>query len=66
MSAAPVACRRPAAERAESDERAAMAFNDPGCPREPELTTQDWHDWWLPNDDRWPALADLGQGPHSV
>jgi hypothetical protein len=47
------ALRSRTAERAERDERddlAAMAFDDPGCPREPEPPTQGWRDWWLPDD----------------
>jgi hypothetical protein len=29
-----------------------MAFDDPGCPREPEPPAQGWHDWWLPDEER--------------
>jgi hypothetical protein len=39
-----------AAERDERDERAAMAWDDPGCPREPESPAQGWRDWWLPDE----------------
>jgi hypothetical protein len=53
--------RHPAVERrlgealqgraaAERDERAAMAFDDPGCPREPEPPAQGWRDSWLPDE----------------
>jgi len=41
-----------AAEHAERDDLAALAFDDPGCPREPEPPTQGWRDWWLPDDER--------------
>jgi len=41
-----------AAERSGREERAAMAFDDPGCPREPEPPAQGWRDWWLPDDER--------------
>jgi hypothetical protein len=44
------ALRARAAEHGEQDERAAMAFDDPGCPREPEPPAQGWRDWWLPDD----------------
>jgi hypothetical protein len=41
-----------AAEHAQRDDRVAMAFDDPGCPREPEPPAQGWRDWWLPDDER--------------
>jgi hypothetical protein len=41
-----------AAEPAERDERAVLAFDDPGCPREPEPPAQGWRDWWLLDDNR--------------
>jgi hypothetical protein len=37
---------------AERDEGAVMAFEDPGCPREPEPPAQGWRDWWPPDDER--------------
>jgi hypothetical protein len=37
-------------ERDDQDEWATMAFDDPGCPREPEPPAQGWRDWWLPDD----------------
>jgi hypothetical protein len=37
-------------ERGEDAERAAMAWDDPGCPREPEPPAQGWRDWWLPDE----------------
>jgi hypothetical protein len=44
------ALRGHAAEPAERDERTAMAWDDPGCLREPEPPAQGWRDWWLPDD----------------
>jgi hypothetical protein len=41
-----------AAERSEREDRVALAFDDPGCPREPEPPAQGWHDWWPPDDER--------------
>jgi hypothetical protein len=46
------ALRSHAAERGEREDLAAMAFDDPGCPRAPEPPAQGWRDWWLPGDDR--------------
>jgi hypothetical protein len=43
--------RSHAAERDEQAERAAMAWDDPGCLREPEPPGQGWRDWWLPDDE---------------
>jgi hypothetical protein len=44
------ALRGRAAERGEREDLAALAFDDPGCPREPEPPAQGWRDWWLPDD----------------
>jgi hypothetical protein len=41
-----------AAECTEQDKLVALAFDDPGCPREPEPPAQGWRDWWLPDDER--------------
>jgi hypothetical protein len=38
------------AEPDDQAERAAMALDDPSCPREPEPPAQGWRDWWLPDD----------------
>jgi hypothetical protein len=46
------ALRHHATERSDQDERATLAFDDPGRPREPEPPAQGWRDWRLPNDDR--------------
>jgi hypothetical protein len=35
---------------ADQDERAALAFDDPGGPRESEPPAQGWRDWWLPDE----------------
>jgi hypothetical protein len=41
-----------AAERAKREERALMAWEDPGCPPEPEPPSQGWRDWWLRDEER--------------
>ncbi len=46
------ALRHHAVERDDQAELVAMAWDDPGCPREPEPPAQGWRDWWLPGDQR--------------
>jgi hypothetical protein len=46
------ALRGHAAQRAQQAEAAAMAWEDPGRPREPEPPAQGWRDWWLGDDER--------------
>jgi hypothetical protein len=46
------ALRGRTAERDEQVERAAVTWDDPGCPREPEPPAQGWRDWWLRDDER--------------
>jgi hypothetical protein len=46
------ALRGRAAQRAERDEPAAMAWEDLGRPREPEPPAQGWQDCWLRDEER--------------
>jgi hypothetical protein len=43
-----------ATQRGEREEQAAMAWEDPGRPREPEPPAQGWRDWWLCDDEHRP------------
>jgi hypothetical protein len=41
-----------AAQREHEVEGAAMGWEDPGRPREPEPPAQGWRDWWLRDEER--------------